>query len=384
MRKILLLLIILVINKSFGQNRLNGIIVDSDTKNPIEYVDIYNTTNFTSTNSEGEFLFVSEQDSVKINLLGYKPIYSIFEKFKKDTIFLESKFETLDEIILGNSNSITNVYKELHNNYPFTPYSESFFLRCFLKKDGVIVKLQDLNGLVKRKTLFSTSKNPMPKKNYEIEILNMRKAGIKEKDIYFKMFSFKQILDFTASVGINTKLYDFKETKSENDEYTRYHFSPKTEKKSKREGYYLVNNKDKAIVEFKSKNISTKGSFEEMRGIKYRTISFEYLVSFKKNIIDNIYFLDKAKIIAQVEVIAEDKSSIYDVVYSWITLSKTKKEVDKNTSVKKDIFKLNKSFNSEFWNKQEHLLLTNELSEFLKKLENSQNKFKTVTNIKQE
>ena len=382
MRKTLLILIILVINKSFSQNRLNGIIVDSDTKNSIEYVDIYNSTNFTSTNSEGKFLFVSEKDSVKIRLIGYKSIYSTFEKIRKDTIFLESKFEALDEIILGNSNSITNVYKELHNNYPFKPYSESFFLRCFLRKDGVIIKLQDLNGSVNRKALFSTSKKPMPKKNYEIEVLNMRKAGIKEKDVYFSMFSFKQILDFTASIGINTKSYNFNESKSENDEYTKHHFSRKSEEKSKNEGYYLINNKDKAIVEFKSKNIITKEIFQEKRGVKFRTTSFEYLLYFKKDIEENIYFLDKAKIIAQLEVIAEEEKTIYDVEYSWIALSKTKKEVDKNISVKKDIFKLKKSFNPEFWNKQEYLLLTNEMSEFLKKLENSQKEFKTVTNIK--
>jgi hypothetical protein len=162
MKKTLVILMILVINKSFSQNRLNGIIIDTKTKNPIEYEDIYNSTNFTSTNSEGEFLFVSEKDSFKIRLFGYKAIYSTFQKIRKDTIFLESKFETLDEIIKGNSNSITNVYKELYKNYPFKPYSESFFLRCFLRKDGVIIKLQDLNGLVSRKTLFSTSKKTMP------------------------------------------------------------------------------------------------------------------------------------------------------------------------------------------------------------------------------
>jgi hypothetical protein len=384
MKKTLIILMILVLNKSFSQNRLNGIIIDLKTKKPIEYVDIYNSTNFTSTNSEGEFLFVSEKDSLKIRLLGYKNIYSTFKQIRKDTIFLESKFETLDEIIIGNSNSITNVYKELYNNYPFKPYSESFFLRCFLKKDGVIIKLQDLNGLVSRKTLFSTSKKPMPKKNYEIQILNMRKAGIKEKDVYFSMFSFKQILNFTASIGINTKLYDFKESMSENDEYTKYYFSPKSEEKSKNEGYYLINNKDKAIVEFKSKNIITKKLYQEKRGVKFRTTSFEYFLYFKKNIEENIYFLDKAKIIAQLEVLKEEEKTIYDVEYSWITLNKTEKKVDKNISVKKDIFKLKKSFNPEFWNKQEYLLLTNEMSEFLIKLENSQKEFKTITNIKKE
>jgi|TARA_B110000240_G_scaffold155917_1_gene173189 hypothetical protein len=388
MRIILIILIILVINKSFSQNRLNGIIVDSETKKPIEYVDIYNSTNFTSTNSEGRFLFVSEKDSVKIRLLGYKSIHSNFEKIRKDTIFLESKFETLDEINLGNSSSISNIYKELYNNYPFKPYSESFFLRCILKKDSKIIKLQDLNGLIERKTLFSNSKKPLPKKNYKIEILNMRKAGIEDnikgQNIYFQMFNFKQILDISSSIKITDKSYDFKETNSKNKEYTKYLFSPKSDGKLKNEGYYLVENINKAIIEFKVKRIINNSSFTKKKGIKYRTTSYETFVSFKKNIVDNLYYVDKTKITAQMEVLKDDKKVFYDVEYLWITLNKTEKEVDKNVSIKKDIFKLKKSFNADFWNKQKYLLLTNEMCKFLKELEISQNEFKTITNIKKE
>ncbi len=198
------------------------------------------------------------------------------------------------------------------------------------------------------------------------------------------MFSFKQILDFTTSITISTKSFNFKENKSENDEYTKYYFSPKSDSKSNIEGYYLVNNKDSAIIEFYSKNVNDKGSFVEKRGVKFRTTSFELFLSFKKSILDNKYFLDKAKIKGQVEVITEDERIIFDVVYSWITLNKNKKEMNKNISVNKDIFKLKKTFNPEFWNKQEYLLLTKEMSEFLKKLENSEKEFKTITNIRQE
>jgi hypothetical protein len=375
---------ILVINNLFSQNKLKGLVLDYETKKPVEYVDIFNKTNFTSTNSDGEFLFVSEQDSIKIRLLGYKTIYSTFKEVKNDTIFLESKFETLDEIILGNSNSIKNIYKEIYKNYPFTPYSELFFLRCLIKKDGEIIKLQDLNGIVKRKTLFSTSKIPMPKRNYEIEVLNMRKAGIDEKDVYFKMFSFKQILDLTTSITLDTKSFNFRKKKSENEEYTKYYFSPKSKKKSTIEGHYLVNNNNKAIIEFQSKRTNSNSSFTEKRGIKYKTTSFQLFVSFKKNISDSKYFLDKAKIKAQLELINEDKKIIYNVVYSWIRLEKTIKKINKKTSIKKDIFKLKTSYKPKFWNKQRYLLLTNEMSEFLIKLENSQKEFKTITNIKKE
>jgi hypothetical protein len=84
------------------------------------------------------------------------------------------------------------------------------------------------------------------------------------------------------------------------------------------------------------------------------------------------------------EVLKDDKKVFYDVEYLWITLNKTEKEVDKNVSIKKDIFKLKKSFNADFWNKQKYLLLTNEMCKFLKELEISQNEFKTITNIKKE
>ena len=375
---------ILVINNLFSQNKLNGIVLDYETKKPIEYVDIFNESNFTSTNSEGKFLFASEKDSINIRLIGYKAINSTFKEIKNDTIYLESKFEVLDEIVIGNSNAINNVFKEMFNNYPILSYSELFFLRCSLKKDGEVIKLQDLNGIIKRKMLLKTPTKPMPKKNYEIEILNMRKAGIKEKGIYFKMFSFKDIFDITSSITIDTKLFNFSQKKSKIDDYTKHYFTSNSQNNSNIEGYYLINNVDNAILEFNLTKDKKESSFTEVREYKYRTTSSEIFISFKKSNLDNKYFIDKAKIKAQLELITEGKTAIYNVIYSWIRLKETKKEIKRRTSIKKDIFKLKKSYNPEFWDKQEYLLLTDELLEFLEKLESPKKEFKTITNIKKE
>ena len=363
---------------------MNGIVLDYETKKPIEYVDIYNNTNFTSTNSDGKFLFITEQDSIKIRLMGYKTIYSTFEKIKSDTIFLESKFEVLDEIIVGNSNSIKNIYKEIDKNYPFTPHSESFFLRCVIKKNGEIVKLQDLNGMVNRKTLFSSEKKPIPKKNYEIEVLNMRKAGIKEKYINVNMFSFQQILDVVNPITLNTEQFSFSKIKSKNYEFDKYYFTSNSKNESKSEGYYLVNNKDNAIIEFESNDDNSNDSFIEKGSVKYRTTSFKLFISFKKNFLDSKYYVSKINMKAQLELINKNETTIYDLAYSWITLDNTIQEIKNKTSIKKDIFKLKKTYNSEFWKKQKYLLLTNEMSEFLEKLDDSEKEFKTSTNMKKE
>jgi hypothetical protein len=384
MKKTVVILIILVSNNLFSQNRLNGIVLNYDTKKPIEYVDIYNKENFTSTNNEGKFSFDSKNDSIKIRLIGYEPIFTTFKKIKNDTIFLKSKFEELDEITLSNSNFFNKIRENITENYPFEPYTETFFLRCYIKINGKLLKIQDLNGIVKRKTLFATKEKPMPNENYEVNVLNVRKAGIYEEDIYFKMYNFNQIFQEIAIVAIDKNFYNFNEKKSKNKDITKYSFFPNSKSKVNLEGYYLVNEKDDAFTEFHLKKIDSSKKYTEKRGIKYKTTKFEKTVFFKKNINKQKYFIDKAKINAEVEVIDRNgEKIIYNAVYTWITLEQNNLTLNKKHSVKKDIFKFKKPYIKEFWNKQEYLLLTGEMNEFLKKLKDSNSEFKTVTNIKE-
>lgn len=381
MKKILLILIISVINKSFSQNRLNGIVLNFETKEPIEYVDIYNKNDFTSTNSEGRFLFKSKNDSIKIRLIGYESIFTTFKKIN-DTIFLKSKFEELNEIIISNKNPIIKVYNSVSKNYPSELYTETFFLRGQIRKNRKLIKIQDLNGLVNRKVLIGTSEKPMPKKNYKVEILNVRKAGI-EENIDFVMINFKQILELIAGIGLNIQEFEFNKSKSKDKNFVKYSFFPKTENKSKIEGYYLVNENDNAITEYKVKEI-LDDSYKQGKNFKFRTNYIEKITFFKKNIAKGKYFIHKAKINSETEIINENgKKDLYNETHSFIVLNQTNLKLNKKHSIKKNIFEFKKPFNLEFWKKQEYLLLTNEMNDFLKTIKDSNNEFKTITNIKE-
>ncbi|KAB1155136.1 carboxypeptidase-like regulatory domain-containing protein [Tenacibaculum aiptasiae] len=384
MKKIIFLTLTLVITNSFSQNTLNGIVLNYETKKPIEYVDIYNNYNFTSTNSEGRFSFISKNDSIKVRLIGYESINTTFKKIKNDTIFLKSKFEELDEIILSNTNPIIKIYKSVTNNYPSKPYSETFFLRCYIRKNGNLLKIQDLNGIVNRKTLFGTSENPMPKKNYTVNIQNVRKVGIYEEGVYFKMYNLKKILDEIGGIGLNIREYKFNENISKDKNLVKYSFSPKLKSSQKNEGYYLVNKNDNAFTEFHLKQVDTSSLYTKNRDIKFRTINYQKSIFFKKNINWNKYFIHKAKINAETEVIDKNGvKTIYDVKYLFVVLEQNKRKINKKHSLKKDIFKFKKPFNSEFWKKQEYLLLTKEMNDFVKKIKGSNNEFKTTTNMKE-
>lgn len=384
MEKTFFLLLVLIVSNVFAQNKLKGLVLDYDTKKPIEYVDIYNKLDFTSTNSEGRFLFTSTNDSIKIGLIGYEPIFTTFKTLKNDTILLKSKFEKLDEVIISNENPILKVYNSVSNNYPSEPFTEAFFLRCYIKKNGVLLKIQDLNGYVSRKTLFGTPKKTMPKNNYKVHISNVRKAGIQEEDVYFKMYDLEKIFNEVAGAGLNIKEYNFKESVSKDTEFAKYSFYPKSGSTSINYGYYLVNNSNNAFTEFYLKQADTTGSYTENRGIKYRTTYFEKLMLLKENVSWNKYFIDKAKINAQTEVIDKNGlKTIYNITYSFIVLNQNNSQIIKNESINKDIFKIKKSFNSKFWREQKYLLLTNEMTNFINTLQGKTNEFKIITNIKE-
>ena len=381
MKKIILTLIILVFGKVYSQNKLEGVILDNRTGKPIEYVDIFNNMDFTSTNAEGKFLFKSMEDSINIQLLGYEPIHSTFEQLSADTIYLQSKFELLDEVILSQPNSIKTVFKNIHQNYPFEPYTESFFLRSVLKKDGHIVKLQDLNGLLSRKTLLATSKNPMPRNNNTVEVQNMRKAEIKDNEVYFEMFSFDQFLTAITSIAISPSVFDLTAIESD-DNLVKYKFSPKRETEFTTTGYYLVDTNDNSFNEFYLLDFDNEKDFQKRRDLKYRTVYYELFVSFSKNNPGNKYYLDKAKLIAKVEVIDKDEKTIqYETEYVWIASHRTNKKINKKASLSKDIFKLDIPYDKHFWNQQNNLMLTDELKLFIDDLDSLNNDFEIQTTI---
>jgi len=380
-----ILIFLLIPISSIAQQKISGIILDKETSKPLEFVDVYNKETNTSSNVEGRFEFSTKDSIVNFNLLGYEKKMFPIDQFQGDTIFLNNKFLELDEVVISDLDQpIKAVFKQIVVNYPLEPYSESFFMRCVLKKNDKIIKLQDINGLVERQTLFSTSKSPMPKNNYNVEVENIRKAGIKEKDIYFEMFSFEEFFKAITSLYMSPKLYDYKMKPSKDGQFIKYYFSPKQNNELASKGFYIVNSDDNAFNEYYLLNEEKKKVYQERGDIKYRTYFYELSVRFKKDEKSTKYFLDIAKLTAKVEVIDEENKSIfYNAEYQWIAQNQSDFKVDNNTSMSKDLFRLDKDYVPEFWQNQSELLLTEEMKKFVNGLENiDQNEYKIISNIK--
>jgi hypothetical protein len=87
---------------------MNGIVIDSETKNPIEFVNIgiLNKNKGTISNLNGEFnLSVSKElsnDSLTLSHVSYYTIKIPIKNFKDQTISLEPKTNELSEVIISN------------------------------------------------------------------------------------------------------------------------------------------------------------------------------------------------------------------------------------------------------------------------------------------
>lgn len=120
------------------------------------------------------------------------------------------------------------------------------------------------------------------------------------------------------------------------------------------------------------------------RSLKYRTTDYEMNITFRKDPGHEKYVIDKANMTATVEVLPKNNERVlYEVSYKLYTYDNFENlEVKNNISLSKDIFRLKADYNNDFWESQNYLLLTEEMSEFLKNLKDENNDFKSISNIK--
>ncbi|MEO7978422.1 hypothetical protein [Flavobacterium sp.] len=377
---------LLLINFSIvAQNKkITAVVADSLSKLPLEKVNIYNEKDNSLTNEEGAFTFVSEVDVVNFSLIGYESIQLKFNEIKnQDTIFMKIKSIELDEVVVGNETAILKkAYSKIKDNYALEPYNEIFFLRCILKRDSEITRLQDIYAKISRKSLFKTSKQPDNK--CEIEILNMRKIGISEKKNveYFRFHSFEKMFDLFTMLNITIEKFELTEEKNTTEGYIKISFITKDDSSigQKTSGYFIINKEDYAFVEtyFDFYNNIEKIPYTEDGKIKYRTTAYNRTTNFKRNNATGKYYLNNANSDFRVEVVGKDNnnkafydcSTVFFVTNSFIT-----DKADSNISMDKDVFKVKYPFSDQFWKSQNQLPLTTDLKDFLKRVtENKDNK----------
>lgn len=369
------------------------VVVDKVTKLPLEKVNVYNLKDNSITNEEGYFSFITDYNELNFSLIGYENLKLSFEEVnKRDTIFLQSKTIELEEVVVGGEMAIMKkVYAKMKENYILEPYNENFFLRCVLKRNDELVRLQDIYGKVSRKSIFKTKTQPDNK--CEVEILNMRKVGIKDKEdfIYFEFQSFEKLFDINAMISINLEDFELTQEKNAANNFFKISFSKKIDNSvgQKTSGYFIINKEDYAIVEthFDLYDDGEKVPFQKKGNVEYRTTIFKTTSNYRKSSSTNKYYLNNAKSDVRVELLGNEKvpKAFYDYSTNFfVTNSFIAEKAKSNLSMDKDIFKVKYPYSEQFWKSQNQLPLTSDLNAFLKRVsENKDNKkeFEVVGNF---
>jgi len=224
-----------------------------------------------------------------------------------------------------------------------------------------------------------------PKRNYIVQIDNIRKAGYENKIYEFELFSFETFLNRIASIYLSPKTYDLSSKKTNDDNYSKIIASPKDIKETKTEGYYIVDNDDSTFNEVYVINKDDHTEFIEKKDIKSRTMLFELKSNFKRNEKTNKHQLNLSVLKYHTEVISNAKSDYFEITYIFHAKHVSNDmRLKNNVNLNKDMFELNGVYNSEFWKNNETLQLTNEMQDFINMVNSSNTKsdFRTKTNIK--
>jgi len=352
---------------SYSQNfQISKIVVDINTKKPLESVIIFNENDYSTTNADGKFVFVSQNNEVNLSLLGYDKIKTSFEKLKntKDTIFMQMKDNQLQEVVVNSASSyMKKVFDRMKDNY-LQNYTVNFFLRSTLQKDTVTIVLQDIYA--------KKNRNTNKEQNTSVEILNMRKISlfVKKENMSYKFPGFNDF--FTTAIPEIDKC-SFTEVSFNDQDFKKIEFQTK-EKNSWGQiwsGYFIINRKDYAIVEYNLIAISDPDDVPYksilLRNGQYRTVKWNKLVQYSKDIASNKYYLSSSKFENSLEAKVDQKTIYYDYNMNYfVTNSPTNEKVRSNFSIEEDVFKAKFSYSKDFWDHQNQLPLTKELEGFLK------------------
>ena len=377
---------VFIITLSFSQNNISKYLVDKDTKVPLRSATIHNASNYTITNDDGLFVFYSANDSITIKMLGYETLRTTFKALShtKDTLYLTPKPFQLDEVTLSNKNIIQEAYNHATTNYPMEPFVEDFFLRCILKRNGELVKIEDFSGRIKRDQLLGV------KKNFTFQLLNMRKFGIEKKGVRADNFDLPSLNDlfqwWSNVLFLSPKEYRFSGLKVVDETHQQVSHTPKNEDDYKKGiGHFIISTDDYAIKERLYKinpKVVSKIPYTKKLFIKYRTIDYFYKEKCEKDNKNNKYFIANAIVGAKVEGYVGEERIVYDVSFELIVthpfsdLSTFKA----NVNGKKELFKLEVPYNKEFWETQNQLPLTNEMRNFINKTHNTK-EYRVISNF---
>lgn len=371
---------------SFSQNTLSKYLADKETKAPLKSATIHNASDYTVTNDDGHFVFYSTNDSITIKMLGYETLKTTFKSLSrtKDTLYLTPKPFQLDEVTLSNKNILQEAYNHATINYPMEPFVEDFFLRCVLKRNGELVKIEDFSGRIKRDKLLGAEKN------FTFQLLNMRKFGIEKKGVRADDFNIPSLNDvfqwWSNILFLDSKEYRFSFLKVIDETHHQVSHTPKNEEDYKKGiGHFIISTDDYAVKERIYKinpKVVDKIPYTKKFFTKYRTTDFYLKEKCEKDVAKSKYFIANGLYTEKIEGYNNGERIVYDVSFELIV---THPFSDLNTfkanvNGKKELFKLDVPYNKEFWETQNQLPLTNEMRDFINKPHNPK-EYRVISNF---
>ncbi len=382
-----LLPFLVVFNFCFAQNQKLGVVVDAVSQTPVPFVDVFNQYDNTLTNTEGRYFIFTVADSLTFRKIGYKKTTVHFSDLK-DTLRLAPSPLELEEVILTNTKSLWDKVRDsLASNYKLSPFKERFFLRCILRKNGAIVRLQDIAGKIRRETMLYKKGMPHHKSDFQFEVSHMRKIGVEkdENDVYFTFFSLSELLFETIRLNATGPGFLLKEQLFEDENKAKITFqTDSTAKYSETSGHYIINTRNNAIESVVLKSKIDGEKYFKNGPIRSRTIGRDQRAFFSKSPEDDHYFQSLSTITYSVEITSVKKS--FRDIYSSEYILKTYDhdgafDFSKNTNAKRDIFKLKHPYDPRFWQDQNYLLLTSEMETFIRTIGKGDGEFKIRTNL---
>lgn len=171
MKKMLVFFLFFTCQTVFCQKSYEKILWDKDCNCPVPYASISNNDNYSISNKDGKFSFISNDDYVDFNMLGYEELSFRLGDIEKDTIYVKSRSFVLDEVVIHSNNLYNSIIKSKETDYVLEPHVERFFLRTIIRKNGEIVKMADVSGKIKKQGLFVTKKIKPQKMTFLLKLI---------------------------------------------------------------------------------------------------------------------------------------------------------------------------------------------------------------------
>jgi hypothetical protein len=384
---IISLLAILSYNNANSQITYEKVLWDKECDCPVAYASINNSFDYVISNESGNFSITTKDPNVEINMIGYYSKKINLDELKEEKkIVLVPKVFVLNEVVIEQNQLFKEMLGTILKDYALEPHVEKFYLRAVLKKNNNILKLIDLSGKIRKETLFNTKSKPMPENNYTIEVENMRKSGIINRNYDFTVINFEEFFKRHNLFYISPQNYNLKYNNNIDSTYTKI---SATQKKitdiGNTHGYFIVNNTTKNF-EKASLNIDYTDDYTIInKDLKNRTNSFYVESTFKKNKNTEKLQINNCNINIELEVLFKDDKDIFNLSFTYFAEPVNyENKIKNNVNHKTDIFDLNIKYNPEYWKNHEILPLTNEMQEFINKVNSSgkNSDFRTKSNIK--